>query len=347
VKHAPPERHPPSLDRSPLDDDEPPLRLSPFDDDYPRGLYHLDQPPLLTLSGPLGKDQRTIAIVGSRSAPPDALDFTYALAYHLAKANIIVVSGGAVGVDRSVHEGTFAASGTTWCVACTGYGATYPPVNRDLFAKIEASASSRMIWPLPDGTEKDKLTPRFRNSVLVALAECVVVVQAGLASGSRNAVTWARELGRRLVISPGNPWDSAYEGSLTEVVKGGVEILWSVKSFFAKLGLPEPDLDDPRACRPRSDGKRAKRPLSIQERARPRARQTYSEPPLFAVDPSTWSADEKLVFSKLSMAPIHQDFLIERTGLPTSSTLTALLTLSLKDVVVEGPDGFFRRRNAL
>ncbi len=39
-----------------------------------------------------------------------------------------------------------------------------------------------------------------------------------------------------------------------------------------------------------------------------------------------------------------------RTGRPTDEglrTLTALLTLSLKDVVVEGPDGFFRRRIAL
>jgi DNA processing protein len=43
--------------------------------------------------------------------------------------------------------------------------------------------------------------------------------------------------------------------------------------------------------------------------------------------------------------PTHRDQIIEKTGLPTGSVNTALLTLSLKDVVVEGPGGFFRRRS--
>jgi DNA processing protein len=92
---------------------------------------------------------------------------------------------------------------------------------------------------------------------------------------------------------------------------------------------------------------RGMKPPSVPLRRKRMRAQTYAEPPLFEVDPSTWSAEEKLVFSNVSPSPTQQDTIIEKVGLPTSATLTALLTLSLKDVVVEGPDGFFRRRIAL
>lgn len=320
----------------------PDVKLAPLDPAYPRLLCHLDQPPEITVSGPLDTDRRVVAIVGSRGAKDATLGYVHFLAYHLAKAGVIVISGGAAGVDRLAHEGALKAGGTTWCVACTGRGQCYPPENADLFARIEASPSSRMIWPFADGIAMTKKTPRVRNGVLVALAECVVVVQAALTSGSRNAASWARYLGRRLVISPGHPWEHAYVGSHLECLRGEVDVLWSTEHLFEMLALPPPDLEDEGALI------NDIRPPEIQARPRRRQRrQPYSAAPLYPVEIEAWSEDEKLVFSMLSIAPTHQDALVDRTGLPTSSTLTALLTLSLKDVVVEGPDGFFRRRIAL
>jgi len=317
------------------------VKLDPFDPAYPPSLCRLDHPPTLTLSGPLDLSRRIVAIVGSRSATANARGFAHAVAYHLAKANVVVVSGGAVGVDAMAHLGAMKAGGTTWCVACTGKGEVFPEKNRKLFERMEESASSRMIWPLPDATPKDDFTPRYRNGVLVALAEAVVVIQASVKSGSRNAATWARHLGRRLFVVPGMPWDKAYEGSTIECARGHADPLWSIEYLFAKLGLPQPDLSD------KAGGCGDFVPPSLPVRPVRRPQQTYSEPPLFPVVPGSWTDEEKSVFSKLSIAPIQQDKIIELVGLPTSSTLTALLTLSLKDVVVEGPDGFFRRRIAL
>lgn len=327
--------------RRPRAPDDGRVKLSPRDADYPAPLCHLDEPPTLTASGPLDAARRVVAIVGSRNASTEAAGFVHALAYHLAKADVVVASGGAIGVDAMAHLGALAAGGTTWCVACTGRGAVFPEKNRDLFERIEKSASSRMIWPLPDGTPKDVQTPRFRNGVLVGLAEAVVVVQAAIYSGSRNAATWASFLGRRLFLVPSTPWDRAFEGSMAEGARGGAEPLWSIEYLFARLGLPSPDLTDPGAAW------EGKLPLASPIRPRKTRRQTYSEAPLFAVDSTRWTEDEKRVFSVLSMAPLQQDAIIGSSGLPTSSALTALLTLSLKDVVVEGPDGFFRRRIAL
>jgi DNA processing protein len=318
------------------------VKLGPLDPTYPRSLCHLDEPPELTVSGPLDDRTRRVAIVGSRAASPEAQAFAYALAYHLAKAGVVVVSGGAVGIDTMAHRGALRA-GVTWCVACTGEGRVFPPCNTPLFEHIAHSSSSRMIWPLPDGTPKDASSPRYRNGVLVALSECVIVIQAAIQSGSRNAATWARELGRTLFLVPGPPWDPAFRGTMQEGADGKAEAVWSIDFLFQRLRLPPPELGDPGAI---ADGMTPQLPPRIVPRRRRAAPSGLTSPLAFPVDSSPWSDEEKLVFSKLSSAPIHQEVVVDRTGLPVRATLTALLTLSLKDVVVEGPDGFFRRRMA-
>ncbi len=315
------------------------MKLSPLDPAYPRSLCHLDEPPELTVSGPLDDHVRRVAIVGSRAATLEARAFAYAMAYHLAKAGIVVVSGGAVGIDEMAHRGALAA-GRTWCVACTGRAHVFPPENEELFEQLARSETSRMIWPLPDDTAKDTTTPRYRNGVLVALSECVVVVQAALQSGSRNAATWARQLGRGLFLVPGPPWEPAYHGTMQEGANGNAEPLWSIDFLFERLGLPPPELQDPNAA---WDGKLPPRIVARRRRAQATG---LSAPLPSPIEMSLWSDEEKLIFSKLSFAPVHQEVLLDRSGLSARATLTALLTLSLKDVVVEGPDGFFRRRMA-
>lgn len=315
------------------------MKLTHRDPRYPQALGRLDEPPTITVSGPLDTAQRAVAIVGSRSASANAKSFTFALAYHLARADVTVVSGGAEGVDRTAHEGALRGGGVTWLVSPTGRGEVFPPNHRPLFAQLEGSEKSRVIWPFPDGTPKDVSTPRFRNGVLVALSECVVVVQARLASGSLNAASWGRKLGRPVYVVPGMPWADEFKGSIAEGARGA-KALWSIEWFFQELGLPTPNMKDSAAalC--------GIMPPSARPARRLIRSQTFSEPPRFGVDQSGWNSDEKKVFSTLSVGPTHPDEIAERARLPTSSTLTALLTLALKDVVVEGPDGFFRRRMA-
>ncbi len=312
------------------------MKLHPTHPSYPRALYHLAEPPPLRLSGPLTTGP-TVAIVGSRSGSRGSIATAFHLGYHLARAGVTVVSGGAIGVDRAAHEGALAAGGTTWLVSPAGLDVVFPSANEDLFERIRTSDTSRIISPFRDDQPKTVKTPRQRNRVLVALSEHVVVVQAAAQSGSRNAARCARELGRTLWVVPGGPADRAFYGS-TMMLLEGAKPLWSVEQFFDDLGLPPPDLTDPRSVHCDL------MPLGFRIRQRPQLRLRYGEPARSEADESAWTAEEKLVFSVLSLAPTDQEEIVAQTALPPSSTLTALLTLSLKDVVVEGPDGFFRRR---
>jgi DNA processing protein len=297
--------------------------IEPDDDDYPLALANLSKKPVLRTSGPLRHHRRSVAIVGSRAPIREAVEFTRDLASTLAEAGVLVISGGAVGIDTAAHEGAM-KKGSTWCVAPNGRDHPSPKENVALFEQIEASERSRMIWPFPDDTKKDHQTPKDRNRILVGLATMIVVVQARFASGSRNAAAHARRLGKPLFVVPAAPWMTAFSGSLQELSQGA-RVLVHPSQLIQALGLPW-------------DGKE-RWPLPSEQLGLPNFEEVPEAP-----ETGSWTEDEKVVFSVLSSTVQHADEVVARTGLHTGAIHTALLTLSLKDVVVEGPDGFYRRR---
>lgn len=301
--------------------------------DYPKALFALpNPPPVLTTSAPL-EPGRAIAIVGSREAVPEALEFAYDLAYQLASAGIIVVSGGAAGVDGAAHRGAMTAGGATWVVSPTGKDRVYPPEHAGLFAEIARSEQSRMIWPFTDDAAGLKHNFLYRNGVLTAFSEALVVIQARFKSGSRNACSWARDLRRPVWAMTAAPWMAEFCGSSEEIEQGLARPLCSVKQLLEALRLgpsaPPPQLS-----------------LLPETNGRARANVRIPKTPKKAPPREPLLEDEKKVLSALSGRPVHVDRIVERTGLGVPPVATALLTLSLKDVVVEGPDGFFRRRLA-
>lgn len=304
------------------------MLLRPEDPAYPLRLANLPRKRTLTTSGPLDHQGAAVAIVGSREPVPEAVAFTRDLARELARAGVLVVSGGAVGIDTAAHEGAL-ETGTTWCVAPNGRGRPFPPENAELFRRIEASDRSRMIWPFADDEEKTQDSPKERNAILVALARAVVVVQAHFKSGSRNAIAHAKRMHKPLFIVPAAPWMTSFCGSLWEITRGGAYPLCHPSQLFHFLGVtwsgPTDGWPVPKQ-QPSSTNLDAPEPLET------------TSPALVLTD------EESVVISALSKQPQHVDDVVAKTGLRTSSTITALLTLSLKDVVVEGPDGFYRRR---
>ena len=275
-----------------------------------------------------------MAIVGSRKPLPESAAFARRLALGLARQGVTIVSGGALGIDSAAHRAALDAGGVTWVVCPTGRRHVFPPENAPLFDEVEASTSSRVLWPFPDDTAKQKHTPRARNGVIAALVDAMVVVQAHLKSGSRNAAAWARSLGCPLWVVPHAPWRAEYRGSLLELTRPPVELLDDVARLEAALGLRDAPPSEPSAAMGLTAELFARDP-----RPRPTPKERRRQ-----VSREGWSGDEKAVFSALSTTSEHLDRIVERCGLDVGTAVTALLTLALKDVVVEGPDGLFRRK---
>jgi predicted Rossmann fold nucleotide-binding protein DprA/Smf involved in DNA uptake len=59
--------------------------------------------------------------------------------------------------------------------------------------------------------------------------------------------------------------------------------------------------------------------------------------------PTTLTDDEKALAEAASREPKHGDELAAAAGLSAGAAATALLTLALENVLVEGPGGFYRR----
>ena len=296
--------------------------------DYPLSLTRLLLPPPFTATGPI-PNVRAVAIVGSREAFYECATFAHDLAFELAKAGLTIVSGGAKGIDAAAHRGALKAGGATWVVCPTGKDQISPREHRRLFEEIARSPKGRLIWPFADDAEAETKNYRERNGILVQLADSVVVIQAGLQSGSRNACTWARDLGKPLWVVPGPPWGewaSRFAGSNDVLAKEpGARMLGSVAQLFESLGLAPP-------VRPKGPKAPSSSP-DQQKLLRLRA----------ATPEASWSEEETAIFSVVLPIPQHKEILAEKAALPIGLASTALLTLTLKDVVVEGPDGFYRR----
>lgn len=293
--------------------------LDPGQAEYPSRIRNLTRPPLaMSVAGVLDPDAPKVAIVGTREAHPDALLFASSLAAACVKAGAVVVSGGAVGIDAAAHRGALAAGGRTWAVAPTGREHAFPSGHRGLYQEI-VEGGGAMLWPFPPATQAVGTFHR-RNRILVALSDIVVVVQAGAPSGALNAAKWARQFRRPLWAVPSPPWIES--PGCWGLLDTGARSLRNVDSFLEETGLV-PKLNG--GAEVPGTAQLALLPSSVKVTAR-----DYSEA-------------EAAVLAALRTQSIHIDELVALTALSVSAAVTALLTLSLEHVLVEGPDGFFRR----
>lgn len=168
------------------------------DEAYPDPLRALRSPPaILYVRGRLPTERPWIAIVGSRRATEAGRARARSIAADLARADVVVVSGGALGIDAAAHQGALDAGGRTVAVLPSPVFAPTPSTNRRLFDAIVRGGGALV-------SERDQ-PPRHRgdfaarNRIIAGLADAVIVVQAARRSGTRHTADAARRLGRPLL----------------------------------------------------------------------------------------------------------------------------------------------------
>jgi DNA processing protein len=212
-----------------------PRLLSPNGAEYPSRLRELPEPPdPLYVVGEIPRGV-CVAVVGTRHPTPEAREFTKVFAYDLATEGIVVVSGGADGIDTAAHEGALAANASTLVVAPAAFGSPYPEKNRALFERI-VRCGGGYITSYPPGTIAMRHQFFARNAQLAALSDLLVIVESGLQGGARNAAKAARSLSRPVYAVPGSPWTAESLGCLEEI-RLGASWVTSAKDVLVALGL--------------------------------------------------------------------------------------------------------------
>lgn len=203
------------------------------DDRYPHRLHHLaDPPPVLFLQGrtELLGARPMVTVVGARRSTARAREVSERLAAALARAGVCVTSGLALGVDGSAHAGALRGGGDTVAVLGAGTDVPYPRFHRRLHETI--ADRGLLVSEFPPGTRAAPHHFPRRNRILAALARTVVVVEAGVRSGSLITVDHALDLGREVWAVPG-PIDAPTCRGSNRLLVDGARPLVSIDDFVS------------------------------------------------------------------------------------------------------------------
>jgi DNA processing protein len=198
-------------------------------DAYPAGLRDLEDPPaFLCVRGML--PQEGVAIIGSRTPPPQAAQFARDLA---AACGMPVISGLAAGVDAAAHHGALDAGAATLAYVGTGLGVTYPPEHRALEDEIVSRGGAVASERLPD----EPVTKRalvHRDRLQAAHARATVLIASEIDGGAMLTMRFAKDLGRpRFVLDAQG--QSEYAGNVQARADGAIALPFDVKGALRIL----------------------------------------------------------------------------------------------------------------
>jgi len=192
--------------------------------DYPANLATIDDVPhLLFVRGTIEKrDEKAIAIVGSRACTSYGKRWAERIGEDLARAGWTIVSGLARGIDACAHRGALKAKGRTLAVLAGGLSKIYPPEHYELANEVAGSGaliSESCMLMEPMAT----LFPA-RNRIISGLSRAVVVIEAAEKSGALISARLAAEQGREVFAIPG-PVDSAASAGTLQLLRKGVKLV--------------------------------------------------------------------------------------------------------------------------
>lgn len=281
------------------------------DPGYPAGLKNIHDPPVLLYCRGnvdlLGR--QAVALVGSRSATTYGRRISFTLARDLARRDICVVSGMALGIDGEAHAGALAGDGATIGVLGCGVDVVYPVQHRALFREVEQHGLLLSEYPL--GSAPDAFRFPERNRIISGLSQGVVVVEAATKSGSLITARLALEQGREVFAVPGRV-DSVKSQGAHRLLQQGAKLVHTVDDILEELQFTS---------------LRCPEYLSGSESGQP----------------ETMSENEHHLLGCLDTYPMNIDELAHLSGYDPALLADLLIRLELKGVVRQLPGQHYER----
>ena len=300
--------------------------LTPDDAAYPQRLREIAGPPLALFcrgDAPDWQERPAFGLVGTRRATDGGKRNAACLAAGLAAGGMIVVSGGAVGIDGAAHFGAVRAGGVTVVVMACPVTGTYPEENEELRREIVASGGL-LLSEFPPGRAA-KCDFHVRNRLISGLSVGVCLGETP-ERGSLITGTLARDQGRDVYAMPGD-LQTGRNGGAHQQIRSGAVLVTRAEEILEDYQERFPGLLDLQAaakaqeamsafCRRQMNG-RARQAPEAEKRRAARGR------------PAGASAQAAALHALLKAEPAQADTLAETAGLPLSQALAALTELEL------------------
>ena len=282
-------------------------------------------------------DVVNIGVVGTRNASPYGIQVAQKLSYALASSGATVVSGGALGVDSEAHAGAMLAKGRT--LAFLGCGLSFGYLKENASLRRAITRYGAVVSEYPPFAPAGRMTFPIRNRLISGVSLGVVVIEAGVKSGSLITANCALEQGRDVFAIPGDIVRSSFDGT-NHLIKNGAKPVFSAEDILIEYESLYGDL---------FDISKSRVPLSAVEYVEYRKKKTGN---VRSAKPDKKSAEEiinhpverkelpeyiseeaKCVYAVLNEKETHIDDIVRKTDLKMNVVLSSLTELELSGFV--------------
>lgn len=197
--------------------------LDPAFPDVLRGIA--DPPALLYVAGtmPDFENQFCIGMVGTRKLSESGMQNAYRLSWELSGAKALIISGLAEGIDGVCAVGAIKGGGKTVAVVGCGLDIAYPGHHGKLMNTIVQTGGA-ILSEYPPGTPPKQYHFPVRNRIISGLSQIVIVVEAGMSSGSLITARSAFSQGKKVYTIPADPEIQAAEGN-NKLLQDGAKVV--------------------------------------------------------------------------------------------------------------------------
>lgn len=314
------------------------------DEQFPYLLKQIADPPaVLYIRGNIScvSGNLTIAIVGTRKASNYGFEIAGNISKTLAENNVVVVSGGALGIDSAAHESAVSVGGKTICVL--GCGIDYPYLSSKMALKKDIiRKGGAVITEYSPGTPARPWMFPARNRIISGLSHGTVVVEAGEKSGSLITANLANEQNRDVFVVAPRSDNNGSSGNLAlmddgaQIINSGEDVLREYSSGrtvghspvflstkFSK-NIHEPNLKD-------SDYK-------TQNEESIHNKEEYSK---MKSEIAALNEEERKVYEVISDGRVQVNTIVEKTEIPSYKVLGAITTLELLGLIKSLPGKYY------
>lgn len=218
--------------------------------EYPARLRDIPNPPKrLYCAGDIELFRaRSVGVIGARKNTVYGKNVAIMIGKRIAESGLAVTSGLALGIDAYSHEGALEAEGKVIGVLGSGIDQMGPWRNRELMNRGIENGGLVVSEYAPEEPAYKGTFPA-RNRIISGLSEALVVVEAGLNSGSLITAKHAAEQGRPVYAVPGNINSQSSIGTNLLIRDGAIPLV-IIDDLIRDIGAdttrdPEtrPDLD--------------------------------------------------------------------------------------------------------
>ena len=282
--------------------------VTPLDKEYPERLRHIHGYPMgLYVRGKLPDPHLpAAAVVGARGCSEYGIQLAESFAELLAKEQVQIISGLALGIDGAAHRGALRAGADTYGVLGCGVNICYPSAHYKLYGQILTRGGIISEFPLDTGPLKMNFP--MRNRIISGLSDAILVVEAKEKSGSLITAELGLDQGKEIFAVPGRITDHL-SGGCNRLIQQGAHMAISPNDILEYLGVK---------C-----GKR----LIIHEK-----------------NVNALAKPEKMVYACLDFKAKHLEKISDQCGMSISECMGILLELELQGYVFRTANHYYGKK---